>query len=297
MRHLVVVSEGQSLRYKDGKLSNGERSFALSALGSIQCFGHSHTWSQSSLAAIAEQCPVVLSSWNHASEKWRTASVLPRGQYVNPEAIYRLCRLSSKESTHLASELLLTKIQNQMLLLRDTNPALPASPTVQKGSYARVLRLESTYARKFWPKYFAGISDDILRREKYRPTQPINIALSYGYGFLYHAIEWACLAHGLDCSVGLIHKLRRNRPSLACDLIEPLRCTVELTVMRHRDDMVEKSKMAARFAEMLEQKFVYRDNAFRLRSIIRLMVESFIKSICYRSKFHPFLLHARDACL
>jgi hypothetical protein len=27
------------------------------------------------------------------------------------------------------------------------------------------------------------------------------------------------------------------------------------------------------------------------------MVESFIKAICNKSEFHPFLLHARDACL
>jgi hypothetical protein len=27
------------------------------------------------------------------------------------------------------------------------------------------------------------------------------------------------------------------------------------------------------------------------------MVESFIKAICGRTEFHPFLLHARDACL
>ena len=297
MRHLVVSSEAQNLRTKDGKLFSGERSIALSTIGSIQCFGNSHNWSQSALTASAEHCPVVLSAWSGTAEKWRTASILPRGQYVNPEAIYRLCRLSAKESTQLASGLLLTKVANQMLLLRDADPTLPPAPPIQQGSFARVLRLEASYARKFWPKYFAGISSDIIRREKYRPTQPINIALSYGYGFLYHAVEWACLAHGLDCSVGLIHKLRRNRPSLACDLIEPLRCAVELTVMRYREDMLEKSRMASRFAEMLEQKFIYRNSAFRLRTIIRLMVESFIKAICGRTEFHPFLLHARDACL
>ena len=297
MRHLVVSSEAQNLRYKDGKLINGDKSIALETLGSVQCFGHSHAWSQTALVAIAEHCPIILARWNHSAEKWRTASVIPRAQHVNPEAIYRLCRLTPKESTNLASGLLLTKVANQMLLLRDSNPALPSQPPVQQGSYARVLRLESSYARKFWPKYFSSVGEVGVLREKYRPTKPINIALSYGYGFLYHAVEWACLAHGLDCSVGLIHKLRRNRPSLACDLIEPLRCAVELTVMRNRDDMLEKSRMASRFAEMLEQKFIYRGNAFKFRTIIRLMVESFIKAICNKSEFHPFLLHAREACL
>lgn len=55
--------------------------------------------------------------------------------------------------------------------------------------------------------------------------------------------------------------------------------------------------MAARFAEMMEEKFVYRNGSFRFRSIIRLMVESFIAHITARTTFHPFKLHARDACL
>jgi hypothetical protein len=34
-----------------------------------------------------------------------------------------------------------------------------------------------------------------------------------------------------------------------------------------------------------------------LRTIIRLMVESFIQSLTGDSAFQPFRLHARDACL
>ena len=52
--------------------------------------------------------------------------------------------------------------------------------------------------------------------------------------------------------VGIFHKLRRNRPSLVCDLIEPFRCCVELTVIRYLDEMHDKNAMAGRFAEMLE---------------------------------------------
>jgi CRISPR-associated endonuclease Cas1 len=174
---------------------------------------------------------------------------------------------------------------------------LPEKPPVQAGSLARVLRLEASYARRFWAKFFAATGNSLLFREKRRPTKPINIALSYGYGFLYHAVEWNCLGHGLECSVGLIHKHRKNRPNLACDLVEPLRCAVELTVIRHLDEIGDKARMAARFAEMMEEKFLYRSGNFRLRSIIRLMVESLVSHLSSKSAFHPFRLHARDACL
>lgn len=297
MRHLVVSSDDRIFSLKGGRLISGDKAIALKSLGSLQCFGADSRWSQASLIEAAHHAPVILSVWSRRAEKWQTSAIQPKARHINPLALQRLCRLSAKDSTHLASGLLLTKIANQMTLLRALDCEVPSSPPIQQGSYARVLRLESSYARKFWPKYFQAARSDILIREKYKPTKPINIALSYGYGYLYHAIEWACLAHGLECSVGLIHKLRRNRPSLACDLIEPLRCAVELTVMRNLDSIHDKSMMAARFAEMMEQKFIYRSAAFRLRAIIRLMVESFIRSLSEGITFHPFLLHARDACL
>jgi CRISPR/Cas system-associated endonuclease Cas1 len=97
--------------------------------------------------------------------------------------------------------------------------------------------------------------------------------------------------------VGLIHKHRKNRPNLACDLVEPLRCAVELTVIRNLEDISDRGKMAARFAEMMEQKFIYRNGSFRFRSIIRLMIESFLSNLTAKGTFYPFRLHARDACL
>ena len=124
------------------------------------------------------------------------------------------------------------------------------------------------------------------------------MALNYGYGFLYHALEWQCHASGLDPTIGLIHRLRRSRPSLVCDLVEMFRCCVELTVIRYLDQMHDKKFMSARFGAMLEETWSYRDQRFRLRSIIRLVVESFAGAVQHKHKtFHPFALHARDACV
>jgi hypothetical protein len=55
--------------------------------------------------------------------------------------------------------------------------------------------------------------------------------------------------------------------------------------------------MAGRFAEMLEQKWHYRDGRFRLRAIIRLMIESFVRHLHDDGTFQPFRLQARDALL
>lgn len=238
-----------------------------------------------------------MSRWDKSCGKWKSFSLAPKARHIHPNALSALCRLSERRATQLASDILLTKVRNQHTMLRSFDPFLPELPRLAENSFSRILSLESRYARVFWARYFAAVSQDLFLREKRQAQSPLNVALNYGYGFLYHAIEWQCLACGLESSIGLIHKLRRNRPSLACDLIEPFRCCVELTAVRHLDEMHDKKAMAARFAEMLEAKWIYRDKQFRLRSVLRLTVESFVRALLERERFQPFLLHARDACI
>lgn len=60
-------------------------------------------------------------------------------------------------------------------------------------------------------------------RTKQPPRDPVNALLSYGYTILGRRmaamLEWA----GLDPYFGFLHELQPGRPSLALDLIEPLR--------------------------------------------------------------------------
>ena len=297
IHHLILLGEEADFSTRSGKLVSGTRSIAIQSLGSVQCFAASCRWSQTALEELSTQCPCVFSRWDKTVGKWRTFSLARRARHVNPTALWNLCRLSQQQATHLASHLLWTKVCNQHEMLRSFNPHLPDKPRLKENSFSRILRLEAQYARYFWPRYFSALADDLFQREKQKPSHPLNAALNYGYGFLYHAIEWQCLASGLEPTIGIVHKLRRNRPSLACDLIEPLRCAVELTVVRHLDDINEPRRMGGHFAEMLEAPFSYRSGKYRLRSIIRMMVESFVNAINHHSVFKPFILHARDACV
>lgn len=293
------MHDNAELRLIDGKLISGNNSVALRVLGSVQSFASHATWSQATLCSLAQQCPVVMARWNKKTAKWETASVLPRCRYVNPEATHRICTLHPRRSTIYASALLFTKVENQHLLIRSLNPTLAPLPKLAANSYNRILQLEAKWARFFWSLYFKSAAQDLFTREHRQPQAPLNIALNYGYAFLYHALEWQCIASGIEPGIGIIHRLRRSRPSLACDLIEPFRCCVELTVMRHLDEMHDTKLMAGRFAEMMESTWSYANKRFRLRTIIRLVVESFARAILtdYPAHFRPFRLHARDACL
>lgn len=299
IHHLILTGEDADFRLQDGILQSGSKKVALQVLGSVQCLAVHARWSQRALTALAQQCPVVMARWNKRTEKWETASVLPRCRYVNPDATFRLCNQKAKQGTVYASAILFTKVANQHALIRSLNPALAPLPKLAANSYNRILQLEAKWARFFWAMYFKAASEDLFTREKRKAQAPLNVALNYGYGFLYHAIEWQCVASGLEPGIGIIHRLRRSRPSLVCDLIEPFRCCVEITVMRHLDEMHDIKLMAGRFAEMMESFWMYRDKRFRLRSIIRLVVESFARALLSERPdyFHPFVLHARDACL
>ena len=299
IHHLILANDaGLDLHVRSGKLISGDKRIALDVLGSVQCFAARARWTQTALESLSGQCPCVMARWDLRAGKWATFSLIRRCRHVNPEALAALCQLPERRSTQLASDVLLTKVGNQHLLLRALDPFMAPLPKLKATSFSRILRAEARFAKTFWPRYFAAASSDLFTREKRRASHPLNVALNYGYGFLYHALEWQCTASGLEPSIGLIHKHRKNRPSLVCDLIEPFRCCVEITLMRHLDRMHEKQEMAARYAAMLEEKWAYRGKRFRLRSIIRLSVESFVKSLLHPAhRFRPFALHAGDACL
>lgn len=297
IHHLILLNDDCDVHVNQGILVSGKNRIALGTLGSVQSFSSRARWSQASLEAVSSQCPLILSRWKKETGKWATCSILPRCRYVQPHALEKLCGLTDKQSTRLASDLIYTKVRNQHTLLRSYDPLLPPAPSLHDHSFARILRLEAQYARFFWPRYFAAASTDLFAREKKQAKAPLNVALNYGYGFLYHALEWQCLACGLEAGIGLIHRNRRNRPSLVCDLVEQFRCCVELTVMRHVEEIGDKKFLAARFAEMLEARFFYQGKQFRLRTIIRLVVESLVRFLMAKSPLRPFELHARDACL
>lgn len=60
-------------------------------------------------------------------------------------------------------------------------------------------------------------------RRRRPPTDPVNALLSLGYTWLLTRTSARCEALGLELYLGGLHEFRAGRPSLACDLIEPLR--------------------------------------------------------------------------
>jgi CRISPR-associated protein Cas1 len=113
---------------------------------------------------------------------------------------------------------------------------------------ATLLGLEGT-ASKRWFEVFDHLLPagwTLPGRRKRPPTDPVNALLSFGYTLLFHRVQAACQAWGLDPSLGFLHAYRPGRPSLACDLMEPFRVpAVDRLVLRmlaqnryHQDDFI-----------------------------------------------------------
>lgn len=67
---------------------------------------------------------------------------------------------------------------------------------------------------------------DFTKRNRRPPTDPVNAMLSFGYALLTKEFTIALMAEGLDPHWGFYHTPRHGRPSLALDLMEPLRPTI-----------------------------------------------------------------------
>jgi CRISP-associated protein Cas1 len=65
-----------------------------------------------------------------------------------------------------------------------------------------------------------------MQRVRRPPTDPVNALLSLGYTWLLARVVARCEAAGLEVYLGGLHEFRPGRPSLACDLMEPLRVPV-----------------------------------------------------------------------
>ena len=60
-------------------------------------------------------------------------------------------------------------------------------------------------------------------RSRQPPQDPMNSALSFGYALIVGELTATLHARGLDPALGLMHPPTDGRPSLALDLVEPLR--------------------------------------------------------------------------
>lgn len=106
----------------------------------------------------------------------------------------------------------------------------------QADSIEEIIGIEGNCARAYFSIFNKLITNQRVSltfelRTKRPPLDPINAMLSFVYTLATAEYAAALETVGLDSYIGYCHTLRSGRSSLACDLVEEIRCIVERFVI------------------------------------------------------------------
>jgi len=168
------------------------------------------------------------------------------GNVLLRRAQYRAADTPQRAAS-IARSIVIGKVVNQRAVLRralrdhgDTLPEADRNPIDRAADHLdRVLTglgkdinldqvrgVEGDAARVYFsafPKLLREPRFNFNGRVRRPPTDPVNALLSFVYALLTHDARSALEGVGLDPAVGLLHRDRPGRPSLALDLVEEFR--------------------------------------------------------------------------
>jgi CRISPR-associated protein Cas1 len=146
---------------------------------------------------------------------------------------------------------------------RETNLAKREAMKLSRAATIAQLRtVEGRVALRYWQAYRKALPEPLgfqgrmTTTRQNKASDPVNVAVNYGYGFLEAECRMAINAIGLEPSVGFLHEFSdyQTKQSLVYDLQEPFRFLIDLTVMR----AFESGKLDA-------QSFYVTEHDYRLR--------------------------------
>jgi CRISPR-associated protein Cas1 len=146
----------------------------------------------------------------------------------------------------LASAFVLGKVKNQRTMIRRALGDQARSTLqglsllchrIEKVSDSeQLLGLEGAAAQRYFEAFGKMLNNEtgfeVNGRNRRPPTDPINAMLSFGYSMLTKEALAAVIAVGFEPGLGMYHRFRPGRPSLALDLMEEFRpLIVDSTVL------------------------------------------------------------------
>ena len=263
---LVINTKGALLRRRGERfeIRSGERTheFAARKIQSIVIATGVRLTSDAIQLAAESNVDIVFlnSAGDPTSRVWQTR--------MGSTATIRRRQLQAslnQEGQSIAISWIETKLQNQLLFLRDlaerrekaattiaesidqisssqeklaqlrTKEGSPDDMTEARLAETRgtVMGLEGSAGRSFFQTISRLLPEEYrFENRSRRPAQDsFNATLNYAYGVLYSQVERALILAGLDPFIGFLHADHYNKPSLTFDLIEPFRIIAERTTV------------------------------------------------------------------
>lgn len=137
-----------------------------------------------------------------------------------------------RRTLHDNSELRADEQMNNVLCVLENG----IDKAFEADSIDELLGIEGNCAQNFFSVFKKLITNNQVDikfelRTKRPPLDPVNALLSFVYTLATNEFASALETVGLDSYIGYCHALRSGRKSLACDLVEEVRCIVERFVL------------------------------------------------------------------
>lgn len=194
------------------------------------------------------------------SARGRWLGAIDSGNRLNAARRIRQYRLFAEEGVRAAvlARLIFAKIRNSRRVLQRLSAARRESDLPQQREAAMFLRRSCMEIRRKHPAldvlrgmegmaaacYFRRLSDffppelPFKERSRQPPLNAANSILSWSYTIVLGEIETCLRLHGLEPGIGFLHTVEYSMPSLALDLLEPLRAPLcdmlSLHLLNHR---------------------------------------------------------------
>lgn len=249
-RPMYVTEPGAFVGVRSGRLEVSHAkeklaSFRLIDVSQLAVFGRVQVSTQALQECFARGIPVL---WLSAGGWLHGHAIGQPSKYV--ELRRRQTAVHAQGGAGLAQEMVHGKILNCRTLLRrnargDIGPETDALQRLadqarHADNFGTLLGIEGTAARLYFgalPTVFnegaAGFAAEFtqLGRNRRPPRDPLNALLSFCYSMLTKDLVAVTLGVGLDPFLGIYHRSRYGRPSLALDLAEEFRPLVADSVV------------------------------------------------------------------
>ena len=212
-------------------------------LGSVSLFGNAQISSQAMRAILSRDRPVFYLSYGGWLNGY--ARSIDDHSLDLRIAQHEIARDPTR-CLALARAIVLGKVKNQRTMVRRALGE-NAKATLQALSLLlhrietaedaeQLLGFEGVAAQKYFDAFGemlnVGTGFEVSGRTRRPPTDPVNAMLSFGYAMLAKEALAAIIAVGFEPGVGIYHRIRPGRPSLALDLMEEFRpLIVDSTVL------------------------------------------------------------------
>lgn len=242
-RPLYVTEQGANVGVRGGRIVvsvKGEKraSVRLIDISQLCVYGHVQVTTEALTRLWGMGMPVMWFSYGGWLRGWAQGEP---SRYV--ELRRRQVGVHAQGGLGLARPMIAGKVRNaRTLLMRNSRAAVPDSVLTSlkqlerqartAGSTPALLGVEGTAARIYFQHFTRMLVDarvdfaaafDADGRSRRPPPDPVNCLLSYVYGLLVKDLVSVCLGVGLDPFLGVFHRPRYGRPSLALDLAEEFR--------------------------------------------------------------------------